>query len=232
MDRWKGWAPTSKHDYYFNSILACASLTSLGNYSLFPSRSFVQRTNKQGSHRFTQAQGTLKSTECFKETCEKNYSKLVCVNMQTEHWYRNFSPLGIFFLLRHSFWKKTFSHIMFSSPLFFFIPSWFIAAWDSPCQENLDRLQEVPNYRKLRFFTASCSFHCWTLLKQMRLNEYVFTVSVPLLCFFPWPSRGSLIAKCFLILFNLIQKVTSSILLVFALELNIIGGSPKKNACC
>lgn len=72
MDRWKGWASTSKQDYYFNGILACASLTSLGNYSLFSFPSFGQHTNKQGSRRSTQTEGTLKSTQYFKEICEKN----------------------------------------------------------------------------------------------------------------------------------------------------------------
>lgn len=93
MDRWKGRASTSKQDYYFNGILACASLTLLGNYSLFSFPSFGQHTNKQGSRRSTQTEGTLKSTQHFKEICEKNIQNkcvLTCnKNTDTEtavHW--------------------------------------------------------------------------------------------------------------------------------------------------
>lgn len=168
MDRWKGWASASKQDYYFNSILACVSLPHWETTVCFPPQLF-SATNEQGSHRFTQAQGTLKSTQCFKEIREKNIQSQ-CVLTGNKNTDTKLQSTGDIFFLRKSFWKKTISHIMFSSPLFFFVPSRFIAAWDSPCQENLDRLQEVPNYRDLRFFTVSRSFHCWTLLKQMRLN--------------------------------------------------------------
>lgn len=169
MDRWKGWASTSKWIYYSNSILACASLTSLGNHSLFSSLSFAQHTNKQENYRFTQAQGTLKPMLWFKEIHDKTIQSH-CVLTCNKNTDTKLQSTGDIFFLRSSFWRKTISHIMFSSNLFYFILSRFIAAWDSPWQENLARLQEVPNYRGLRFFTVSCSFHCWTLLKQVRLN--------------------------------------------------------------